>query len=530
MINYWWVSRPKRKLDTIPQVLGAFSVAAMTGRKDTWSGSQQIHIAFEDELEREGLKRVGERRDHTGSGGRTYAAWLYSLGLIFYQETTGYPFTTLAGDALIKGEPPVEILTAQVLKYQFPSSFGERVHVNPKFKVHPFVFLLRLMMDNRIGSLSEEEMAKCAIPYGFTDSKACFEDVVQRILAFRSDGDKSLPSDFIDTHQPSRGSVNLAHPYSHLLDIANTMVNWMEYTQLAARNDSGLLSILPGKDRDIKKIISAEWPFITLDSAENYQRRYGLDPDHRKDTRNLLETKSISSLQIDSQRVKSIFLAYAASKPVPEITKEACDYVAERAGVSYQTASDVLMKTYPHGAVGGFMANYYEMAFQGREHAVDFELATTNVFQDVFGYKAQHLGQTGSLSAPDVLLLSDEEDSYQAVIDCKAYSEYSISGDHHNRMVHNYVEGIDRYSPYKCRIGFFLYVSGGFGASIDKQLKEEADDCGHHGSGITVMNLIKMVQRHEKDPYSHADLERIFSVDRQVRSFDYLQYTVYVNG
>ena len=375
-----------------------------------------------------------------------------------------------------------------------------------------------------------EEMAKCAIPYGFTDSKACFEDVVQRILAFRSDGDKSLPSDFIDTHQPSRGSVNLAHPYSHLLDIANTMVNWMEYTQLAARNDSGLLSILPGKDRDIKKIISAEWPFITLDSAENYQRRYGLDPDHRKDTRNLLETKSISSLQIDSQRVKSIFLAYAASKPVPEITKEACDYVAERAGVSYQTASDVLMKTYPHGAVGGFMANYYEMAFQGREHAVDFELATTNVFQDVFGYKAQHLGQTGSLSAPDVLLLSDEEDSYQAVIDCKAYSEYSISGDHHNRMVHNYVEGIDRYSPYKCRIGFFLYVSGGFGASIDKQLKEEADDCGHHGSGITVMNLIKMVQRHEKDPYSHADLERIFSVDRQVRSFDYLQYTVYVNG
>lgn len=527
VLNYWWVTRPKRKLDSVPQVLGAFSVAAMGGRSDAWSGSRETHIAFEEELEHEGLKRVGERRDHSGSGGRTYAAWLYSLGLIFYQEGTGQAYTTLAGDALINGEPPVEILTAQVLKYQFPSAFGSKVNVSTKFKVHPFVFLIRLLIDPRIGSLSVEEIAKCVITYGYDESKDCFEDVVQRILAFREDGDKSLPDDFLDTHKPSRGDVNLKHPYSHLLDIANTMINWMEYTQLAARNDEGQLCIIPEKKDEAEEIAKKDWPFIQMTNPENYQRRYGLDPYHKKDTRNLMETKAVSSMQLDRQRIKSVFLAYSALQLVPEITDTVCSSVAEKAGVPYETAAKVLNKEYPHGAVGGFMANYYEMAFKGREHDTDFEKATTTVFQDVFKYNAKHLGQMGSKSAPDILLLSDpDDDQYQAIIDTKAYSAYSISGDHHNRMVHNYVKGIGNYSPYTCRIGFFMYVSGGFGNQIDKQVKDEAEESGCHGSGITVMNLIKMVQNHEKQPYTHKELERIFSVDRQVQPYDYLQHKV----
>jgi len=98
VLNYWWVTRPKRKLNSIPEVLAAFSNVALSAQ---WSGSRNIHIAFEEELERDGLKRVGQRRDHSGSGGRTYQAWLSSLGLIFIQEDTGIPFLTLAGEAIM---------------------------------------------------------------------------------------------------------------------------------------------------------------------------------------------------------------------------------------------------------------------------------------------------------------------------------------------------------------------------------------------------------------------------------------------
>ena len=86
-----------------------------------------------------------------------------------------------------------------------------------------------------------------------------------------------------------------------------------------------------------------------------------------------------------------------------------------------------LQKNYPSGSIGAFMTSYFEIAFKGKDEATDFEKATTEIFISVFKYKAQHLGQTGSKSAPDILLISDE-DGYQSIIDNKAYSEYSING------------------------------------------------------------------------------------------------------
>ena len=139
------------------------------------------------------------------------------------------------------------------------------------------------------------------------------------------------------------------------------------------------------------------------------------------------------------------------------------------------------------------------------------------LFRDVFGYNAKHLGQTGSKSAPDILLLSDSDD-YQAIIDNKAYSKYSISGDHHNRMVHNYLERIHTYSTSSYPIGFFSYIAGGFGKTIDKQIQDEVRESGVHGSGITVSNFIKMIENQQNGlrRYSHKDLRDIFGIDRQI--------------
>ncbi len=167
------------------------------------------------------------------------------------------------------------------------------------------------------------------------------------------------------------------------------------------------------------------------------------------------------------------------------------------------------------------MSSYFEMAFQGTEKAVDFEKATTELFRDVFHYKAKHLGQTGSKSAPDILLISDLE-GYQAVIDNKAYSKYSITGDHHNRMVHNYLEKIRNYSDVEYPIGFFSYIAGGFCKQIDKQIQQEVEESGVHGSGITVSNFIKMVENQTSGErtYSHRELRAIFGMDRQIRLHD----------
>lgn len=516
VLNYWWVTRPKRKLNSIPEVLAAFSNVALASQ---WSGSRDTHIRFEEELERDGLKRVGVRRDHSGSGGRTYQAWLSSLGLIFIQDGTGMPFLTLAGEAIMAGRSPVAVLKEQVLKYQFPSPFGIKTHVSDRFRVHPFIFLLRLITDDRIEYLTEEEIAKVVMTEAVSDSNVCFEDVIGKILAFREDGDRSLASDFIDMHMPSSGRVNLDHPYSHLTDTANTMANWLDYTQLVVR-ENGKIMASPEKLLEIKSILNRKAGFIPRpEDHEFFQRKYGIDPWHQKDTRNLLGSKTITSQAIDMQRIRQAFIALSMHRPIGKIDYSIVSNIADATGTDQMLVETVLYKEYPHGAVGGFLAGYYEMAFKGRDEAVDFEIATTNIFNDVFGYEAIHLGQTGSKSAPDVLLISNEE-KYQAIIDNKAYSKYSISGDHHNRMVHNYIENISGYSNSPYEIGYFTYISGGFISTIDKQIQAEAEEANVCGSGITVSNLIQMVERHQDQPYTHKDLRRIFSINRQVKLSD----------
>ena len=159
------------------------------------------------------------------------------------------------------------------------------------------------------------------------------------------------------------------------------------------------------------------------------------------------------------------------------------------------------------------MTKYYEMAFKGRDEAAEFEKATVELFRDVFKFKTTHVGPIGL--TPDVLLES-EEAGFVGIIDNKAYSKYSISNDHHNRMVHNYIGNISNYSESNLPIGFFTYIAGGFTPRIDSQIKGIYDETGVSGSVITVSTFIKMIERQQKEPYSHQSIRDIFSQNKQV--------------
>ncbi len=521
MLNYWWVTRPKRRLDSVPEVLAVFAGISLN---QEWSGQRNTHLSYEDALERAGLKRVGLRRDQSGSGGRTYGAWLQSLGLIFKHSSTGTIKLTLAGEAIMNGKSPTTVLKEQILKYQFPSAFSvsRGVQVNERFKVHPFRFLFRLLMDNRIGYLTQSEIARIVIVEAENDTDKCFEYIVNRILEYRSMGDACLSDDFLIRYKPGRGTVNPNHPFSHLEDVANTMINWMEYTQLARRDENRRLEVLPSAIQELLSSLSAKPSFIDRPfDHEYFQRKYGLDPWHKKDTRNLENTRTVTEKILAQHLVKQAYVTISLKRPIVGITQDLIVDVSNETGIVPSIVSETLEKLYPHGSIGAFMNSYFEMAFSGRDEAVEFEKATTDIFKDVFGYNAIHLGQTGSKSAPDILLISDS-DGYQSIIDNKAYSAYSISGDHHNRMVHNYIKKIASYSQSPYPIGYFSYIAGGFGKSIDKQIKAEVSEAGVHGSGITVSTFIKMIenQTEGRKVYSHHHLRQLFGIDRQVMVSD----------
>ena len=512
MLNYWWVTRPKRKLNSIPEVLASFADLSLN---QEWEGQRNSHLAYEDALEEAGLKRKGERRDQTGGGGRTYKAWLVSLGLIFTQESTGKIKLTLAGEAIMNGDSPVEVLKGQILKYQFPSSFsiGRGVQVSSRFKIRPFRFLLKLMADEKIKYLTEEEIAKVIVTEAENESDKCYDYIVDRIIQFRNYGDACLEKDFFTKYQSSKGAVNPEHPYSHLTDLANTIINWLEYTQLVKR-DSGQMAILDDKREEVKSILAEKPNFIDRpEQHEYFQRKYGLDPKHRKDNRNLALTKTVTAAMIARQKIMQAYIAESLEKPITRITPQVVDYIISVTGIDGKTVENVLVETYPNGSVGAFMTKYFEMAFKGRDEATEFEKATVELFQDVFGFEARHVGPIGL--TPDVLVLSDE-DGYQAILDNKAYHKYTISNDHFNRMVHNYIGNISSYGDGDKTLAFFSYIAGGFGANIDKQLKNIVDATGVNGSAVSVSNMIKLVEQHNQTPYSHKRIKEIFSVNRQV--------------
>ena len=518
MLNYWWVTRPKRKLNSIPEVLATFADLSLN---QEWEGQRASHLAYESALEAAGLKRTGERRDQGGGGARTYKAWLVSLGLIFTQESTGKIKLTLAGEAIMNGESPVEVLKNQIIRYQFPSSFstGRGVQVAERFKIRPFRFLLKLLDDSRIEYLTEEEIGKIVVTQAENETEKCFNYVVDQILQFRNFGDAILEDDFLEKYQSSKGGINPEHPYSHLLDLANTLVNWMEYTQLVKRSE-GRMEILPEKVDEVREILCNPTPFIERpEQHEYFQRKYGIDPKHRKDTRNLALTQTVTAKVIAKQKVMQAYIAESLEKPITRITPHLVDCIIRKTGIDGKLVEEILIETYPSGSVGAFMTKYFEMAFKGRDEATEFEKATVELFQAVFKFETKHVGPIGL--TPDVLIISDE-DGYQAIIDNKAYSHYSINNDHHNRMVYNYISNISNYSDSGKPLAFFSYVAGGFGVNIDTQIRSIADVTRVSGSAITVSNVIKMVERHNKQQYTHAQIRDILSVNRQVLISDIL--------
>ncbi|MDR1687297.1 MAG: restriction endonuclease [Clostridiales bacterium] len=512
MINNWWVTRPKRKLNSIPETLAAVAQIALN---QEWQGQRGTHLDFEAALEESSLKRTGERRDRRGGGGRTYIAWLKSLGLIFDQENTGKLKLTLAGEAIMAGDSPVSVLTHQILKYQFPSSYSlsKGVQVNERFRIRPFRFLLRLLADSRVEYLTKNEIGKVIIVEAENESDRCYNHVIERILAYRHCGDTALSDNFAQKYPSSKG-INEENPYGNLLDVANTIQIWLEYTQLAKRGDDRNLRILPEKANEVAKILSENPAFIDRpNSHEYYQRKYGVDPKHKKDIRNLSDSQTVTDRMIIEQKIKSAFIGESLRTPIAKINSAIVNRIAEITGVETSFVEETLRKFYPRGAVGAFMSEYFEMSFRGRDNAAEFELATVELFKSVFGFEAHHVGPIGL--TPDVLLLSDAGE-FCGIIDNKAYSKYTISNDHRNRMITNYISGLRTYYSGNLPLSFFSYIAGGFGATIDAQIADIARTTSVHGSAISVHNIIRLAEGYVSSPVQHYKLKEIFTVDRQV--------------
>ncbi|MGE8203051.1 AlwI family type II restriction endonuclease [Heyndrickxia sp. NPDC080065] len=515
MINNWQVPRNKRKLYPVVDILSVFTLQTLG---DNWRSNLNRQLDFEAELERYGLKRPGQRRDRRAGGARTYESWLYNLGLIYKETNTDTVRTTLAGEALLSGQPPVPIVTNQLMKLQYPSPYSirNRVNIHYRFQVRPFRFLLRLLADNRVQTLSKEEIGRFVITEGENESPICFEHVVQRIISYRSHGDTVLPSNFEERYQSSTtGMRSREQTISYLEDIANTFINYLEYTQLIGRNSNGSIYILQERINEVDLILNDGTSLRPLDTnrpygIENFQRGFGLAPGQNRDNRNF-GGQTVTDNLYRERRIRSDLLHIAGTRPISNFTASLVREIADSTGYTVRQVEDALDGFRPD-TFGQFEASYLNMAISGTELATEFEFATRGVFEQL-GFQAEHVGSHAL--HPDIFVESPQ--NYSGIIDTKAYRSYTINNDHRNRMINNY---IPTYQNQNGNLEFFMYIADGFGSNIASQVQNIADRTHVNGSVITARNVIRLLQRYQVNPISHESLRNMFSSNTVITMTD----------
>lgn len=521
-MNSWMVPKNKRTLYHVPDTLFLF-ISKMGGQD--WAGDRSIQRRFEEMLEESGLKAEGQPYDPNSGGARTYKAQLECLGLLFFDDKTSPNMyrPTLAGEEILEGENPWPILRWQLLKFQYPSpySLGSNVKINPEFKIRPFYFLLKLLNDDEVGHLSQEEVAKIVIVYGKTEDS--YDDAKQMVLNHREKQDKILPDSFMqDSSAPRIKGHDIQDRFSYLKDKANIFFNYLESTRLVIRPDTkNKIEINPDMRCLLQEFERSGNSFIDCPEDQyRFQRKYGLPPEKNKDTRKF-EGGVVTKESIKERSVMKTFYENARSNLVLTIDDDIIDHISDETSVNRQEVAKILEKKRPQG-LDYFEERYLDMASKGREESKEFERATAEIFETAFNYISKHIGDVSPQDRkggnPDVVIVSKDA-RYCAIIDAKAYLRYSISNDHHNRMVNNYIPNYEEHVDDEA-LGFFLYVSGGFSRNFSTQVEELAEESGVDGAGISAQSLLNLARLANEGTLDHSDLKKVFTRNEEITVHD----------
>jgi len=504
MYQHWFVSRQKRQLTTILPALIAFNDICV-GR--IWSGNHELQLKFEDEIQRRSITDHGELRaratNEGGGGARTLYKQMKDLGLVFAETESKKCRLTLVGEALIKGEVSfVEAMRLQLQRYQYPSATSCRGTgaIDPSFVIHPFQFVFRLLLDDRLqGFLTIEEMAGIVIHFAKTDSEQCLNDVVCKIQDYRKNG--TCAGFVADTKSKTYGNI------------ANTLFNYIHLTQFIEKGHKSII-LRDNKLESVKLFVEDNPKFIRHPQLEeNYIRNFGRGTFSR-DLRIFKEEKAFSAKEIEETRMRNEYVLLALKTPIAGITKDVVEYISLNTGIDEKAVEKFLVNNYPNGNINDFFLTYRELANMGTAGARDFEIATCEIFKKIFKFKAKHVGPLGN--TPDVFVESLNT-GVCGIIDNKAYKKgFSITGNYRRVMQDVYIPEYRKYGNTTASLKFFMYIAPSFGSNIDSQIKDINNKTGIPGVAMPVDVFISLAQSYAEKTFTHADLIELFSKNKEL--------------
>ena len=509
--DYWMLSRPQRKLYRLPLTVAALHEAA---GGSGWGGNRESHIAFEEILEREGIKRPGARRDQTGSGGRTHAALVRSLGLAFNSAETERLELTQAGIALAEGGNPSAVLKHQVMKFQYPSvySTSRGVDISPAFKLLPFVLLLRLLLHPELGGyLTNDEVARVVILYGTGDTEADADRVAAEVRKYRSTEINEI--EFVERFG-KRGDT-FEKLVARFGDIANTVFNWLEVTGVIDRRP-GEVELAPSGGDEAANLIE-EYGRIKLipnpEDEDRFQRAYGLPPGKSKDTRNLSGAKGVTRNEFVRRQVTTKLTRMSEQELLVDgATSDIVARLVEETGFDHSEVEKVAAKVLgTDRTLDNFLYSYQSLPHSSAKDAPrKFEQATADIFRRVFKLDAECVGQAGR--EPDVVVT--KKNVWRGIVDTKAYSgDYSLPSGH-DRAMHEYVE------TYRARPGaplrFWVFIAGSVSKGAKHRVRQLADRVDSPGAVIGMLAWTEMIRLAQKGKIDDERMAELFASNSEL--------------
>ncbi len=501
MKNYWVLSRPKRKLILVPDLLAIFS-SIVEGEK--WKGNREIQLEFEKALTDAQWKANNISKD--GSGGRTYAVLLFMLGL-WYEDPKDGVRITIAGQEILDGISSVEILTKQLLNYQYPSAYSIKgsVNVSKDYKIWPFRFLINILLDGQLSEITQEEIAFCIIPYAkkMNDIQFC----INKIQNFRSNPDKII----LEALKITETSED------NLKNISNTAINQIEYTGFFVEDyKRRSLKLNPSNLYEIrKKINDLRTSFIQ--NAEDevlYQTRYGSGIKKTKDYSK--STRSSMNFNPNERKIITELSIISVSRPIYSFSDDLIDEISKRIGASKKLVKSTLLKYPIKNNTNQFYNSFIQISKGGNEVAKDFEIRTLNIYNRGFGFDSEWVGSKSR--HPDIIIYLDKKNYRHGIIDTKAYKEYNLPLDHKNKMAYTYIPNFEtiEYRGEIYNLAFYGYVAGGFSSTIQKSFSELVNMTNIPGHYITAENLLYLLEKMIENKINKNEIFNYFCLNQEI--------------
>jgi len=453
----WFITRPERDPKFHEEALKAL-YKATNGFIIKWSGNREVHKNYERELANLGVKRNKVSND--GSGGRTWFAMLKTFAYCYIGES-GNIILTKIGKKILSGEKVYKNIKKQVLSLQIPNAYfldsGFRPKFDPKFRIRPVLFLIRLANSKELDFyITKEEITFFALPMKKdSDITKAIKAIVNYRHSTQDEKEKIKDSIALEVEHRERADMLARDFYTAHSDVAHTFMLISDYTGLVEYIRGHALRAYTNHLDEIAKELKSfqeRYPYNNryLISLSRMMENNGLDVDSYKAIK-FGSIKPAANKDKTQLKIENILSNYPNVRSLEK--SELINILTEH--IPYKDAEEAV-EIIREQTYNQLSPNFVERYLNETDNYI-FEDKTGQIFK-ALGFDVRMRPSSPTKDTTEIEILLKYGDGKHGIIDAKNYKEkFALSASLASHMASEYIPNYQHYEGSE--IEFFGYIT-----------------------------------------------------------------------